>query len=78
MPLQVKLKCWDRGEQTIEFPDNATVLTVKEWVHKAFFHPVERLIVRQGNNHMRLSDEDLLSTDPEFLNLIVERSNRGG
>jgi hypothetical protein len=78
MPLQVKLKCWNQGEQTIEFPDDATVLTVKEWVHKRFFEPVERLIVHQEKYLSALSDEVLLSSDPKFLNLTVERRRGGG
>jgi hypothetical protein len=32
MPLQVKLRIFDAEDQTIELPDDATVLSVKQWV----------------------------------------------
>ena len=82
MPLQVKLKVLfvDTGgateEQTIEFPDDATVFKVKEWASEQFGDSIElKVFIAMGSKVLK--DEELLSSDPKFLNLWV-RFNHGG
>ncbi len=71
MPLQVKLKVFEQEEQTVEFPDDATGLTVKEWVYESFgvHEPAQRLVAVQRNTV--LEDKVLLSSNPKFLKLKV-------
>ncbi len=78
MPLQVKLKVFDLDEQTVEFPDDATGLTVKEWVRELTDVTVEqqRVVAVQGGRVLKNSD--LLSTNPKLLNLRVMSQGGGG
>ena len=71
MPLQVKLRVFEQDEQTVEFPDDATGLTVKEWVYESFgvHEPAQRLVAVQRNTVLK--NEVLLSSDPKFLHLRV-------
>jgi hypothetical protein len=77
MPLQVKLNVFSAEEQTVEFPDDATVLTVKEWVYESFGVPVEQQRVMQVTGNKILKNEVLLSTDPKTLNLKVVQQGGG-
>ena len=80
MPLQVKLKL-QTEEQTVEFPDNATILTaptVKEWVYRSSGIPAEqqRIIAYQGGKVLK--NEYAVSSDKRFLKLKVVHNAIGG
>jgi hypothetical protein len=72
MPLQVKLRVFDEEEKTIELPDDATTLTVKEWVRESTGVPesAQKVIV-WGKGGRVLKNGDLLNSDPRFLDLKV-------
>ena len=70
MPLQVLLTVFDQPEETVELPDDATVLTVKEWVYERFGQQGLRVVTVKGG-HKALKCEDLLSSDSRFLQLKV-------
>ncbi len=74
MPLQVLLTVFDQPEETVELPDDATALTVKEWVGEKYgiLHDdlsIMRVIVVKGGKVLK--NEELLSSDPRFLKLKV-------
>ena len=71
MPLQVKLRIFDEEDQTFELPDDATILSVKQWVEgfKGIPTTEQRVIVVVGNKVLK--DEDRLASNPQFLNLKV-------
>jgi hypothetical protein len=71
MPLKVKLRVFDTEEQTVEFADNATILTVKEWIHESTgVEPEKQRIVLVVGAKV-LTNEVALSSDPKHLNLKV-------
>ena len=81
MPLQVKLNVFSAEEQTVEFPDNAAILTaptVKEWVYRSSGIPAEqqRIIAYQGGKVLK--NEDAVSSDKRFLKLKVVKNEIGG
>jgi hypothetical protein len=59
-------------DETIELPDDATVLTVKEYVRDSTGIEVGqlRVMTQQGARTLR-NDEELLSSDPRFLKLRI-------
>jgi hypothetical protein len=69
MPLQVLLTVFDQPEETVELPDDATVLTVKEWVYERVGHRGLRVLTVKGGKVLKC--EDLLSSDSRFLQLKV-------
>lgn len=73
MPIQVSLRLFDsEEEQTIELPDNATGLTVKEWVRDTCGLEVQKqkAVVFPGGTKV-LEDGDLLSSDSQFLRIKI-------
>ena len=73
MPIQVSLRLFDsEEEQTIELPDNATGLTVKEWVRDTCGLEVQKqqAVVFPGGTKV-LNDGDLLSSDSQFLRIKI-------
>jgi hypothetical protein len=78
MPLNITIQVFDEPEQIVEFPDNATILTVKEWVAESTNIPVEhhRIIASQGGKVLK--NEDAVSSDQRFLKLKVIWIAKGG
>ena len=77
MPIQVSLRLFDSAEeQTIELPDNATGLTVKEWVRDTCGLEVQKqkAVVFPGDTKV-LEDGDLLSSDSQFLRIKIGSLN---
>jgi hypothetical protein len=76
MPLQVLLTVFDSPEQTVEFPDDATVFTVKEWVRDQTGVDSTRVMTVQGGRVLK--NGDLLSSDRRYLKLkAVARGDCG-
>ena len=80
MPLQVLLTVFDEPEETVELPDDATGLTVKEWVGEKYGIDMvsrrEQFVVISMKGGKVLKDDILLSSDPDgrFLKLkVVQR-----
>jgi hypothetical protein len=71
MPLQVKLRIFDAEDQTIELPDDATILSVKKWVaeYNGVAPEQQRVIVAVGSKVLK--NEDRLNSNAQFLNLKV-------
>jgi hypothetical protein len=79
MPLQVKLNFEGKEEHTIEFPDDATVLKVMEWANERYgWMEVDRVRVITVKASKVLKKEELLSSNPDFLNLNISYRNGGG
>ncbi len=76
MPLQVKLRIFDEEDQTIELPDDATILSVKKWVedYNGVAPQQLRIIVSVGSKVLK--NEDCLASNPNFLNLKVVNIER--
>ena len=72
MPLQVLLRVFDQPEETVELPDDATVLTVKKWVYERVGHVGIRVIARKGGKVLK--NDTLLSSDERWLQLNVVAS----
>ena len=71
MPLQVKLRVFDAEDQTIELPDDATILSVKQWVAEYLgVQPDEQRVISAVGSRV-LRNEDRLNSNPQFLNLKV-------
>ena len=84
MPLQVLLRVFDQPEETVELPDDATGLTVKEWVSEKYGIEVDppggELYVLAVRGGMKLKNEVLLSSGPDgrYLKLkVIYRMNDG-
>jgi hypothetical protein len=77
MPLQVLLTVFNQPEQTVELPDDATVLTVKEWVGDQT-GIVEapgtkiRVVAVNARPVKVLKDDVLLSSGPDGLYLKLK------
>jgi hypothetical protein len=79
MPLQVKLNFYGQAEEhTIEFPDDATVLKVMEWASERSGMEVDRVKVTTVQGAKVLKKEELLSSNPRFLNLKITERGGGG
>jgi hypothetical protein len=78
MPLNISLQVFDQAEQVVEFPDNCTILTVKEWVNESLGIPAEqqRIIAVQGGKVLK--NDDAVSSDKRFLKLKVVKNEIGG
>ncbi len=78
MPLNISLQVFDEAEQVVEFPDNCTILTVKEWVNESHGIPAEqqRIIAVQGGKVLK--NDDAVSSDKRFLKLKVVKNEIGG
>jgi hypothetical protein len=76
--LQVTLAVFEQAEQVVDFPENATILDVKEWVNESVGVPPEqqRVIMVQGNRVLK--NGDLLNSDKKFLKLKVVKNEIGG
>ena len=61
----------DAEDQTIELPDDATGLTVKQWVAEYNGVAPEQLRVIATVGNKILKDTDRLNSNPNFLNLKV-------
>ena len=71
MPLQVKLRIFDAEDQTIELPDDATILSVKQWVAEYIgVEPDQQRVIAAVGSRV-LKNEDRLNSNPQFLNLKV-------
>ena len=77
MPLQVLLTVHNQPEQTIELPDDATVLTVKEWLRdqtgivEASGFEI-RVVAVNARPVKVLKDDVLLSSGPDGLYLKLK------
>ena len=71
MPLQVLLTVFDQPEETVELLDDATVLTVKEWVREKYGIDVRSMRVMAAKNYKTLKNDVLLSSDSRFLKLRI-------
>jgi hypothetical protein len=81
MPLQVLLTLFDQPEETVELPDDATVLTMMEWVSEKYGIDVskrEQFKVISMKGGKVLKNDDLLSSDPRFLKLRIVQVICGG
>ena len=76
--LQVTLSAFDQPEQVVDFPENATILDVKEWVNESVGVPPDqqRVIMVQGNRVLKNGDP--LNSDKKFLKLKVVKNEIGG
>jgi hypothetical protein len=65
--MQIKLKSTlFAAEQTIELPEDATVLTLKEWVNEKWGIDVKEQIVYTSHGK-ELKNNILLNSNPRFL-----------
>ena len=80
MPLQVTLTFAFKGDETIELPDNATGLTVKEYIRDSIGLPVEQIKVVTTQASKVVKDDTLLNSDPQgrYLKLKVVSNEIGG
>jgi hypothetical protein len=78
MPLRVKT-VFHLAEETVELPDDATVLTVKEWASNFYGLRVEEIRVATAIGVSRIpKDEELLSSNPKLLQLKIAERPLGG
>jgi hypothetical protein len=84
MPLQVLLTVFNQPEQTVELPDDATVLAVKEWVggqtgivEAPEFNSSRLRVIAVKAKGKVLKDDVLLSSGPDglYLKLKVVHEN---
>ncbi len=76
--LKVTITAFDLPAQVVDFPEDATVLHVKEWVLESLGIPPEqqRVILVQGNRVLK--NGDLLNSDKKMLKLKVVPNTTGG
>ncbi len=76
------MRAYMRGKMvvinTIEFPDDATVLKVMEWGSERYGMEVDRVKVITVKGAKVLKKEELLSSNPNFLNLKLTYRMGGG
>ena len=76
--LKVTLSVFDSPDQVVDFPEDATILHVKEWVHEKLGIPPEeqRVVAVQGGRV--LHNGFPLNLDKKFLKLKVVGAELGG
>ncbi len=78
MPLSVTLTFAFKGDETIELPDSATGLSVKEYIRDSIGLPVEQIKIVTTQASKVVKDETPLNSDGRYLKLKVVSNEIGG